>query len=74
MTEATSVILGALVGAVAGLAGGGFAAIASLRASQLAARAPLGSILHEISNALIGMNATRNTPSYWEPRRKFERR
>ncbi len=40
VTEGTSVILGALVGAAAGLAGGGFAALASLRASQLAARAP----------------------------------
>jgi hypothetical protein len=74
LTEATSVILGALVGAAAGLAGGGFAALASLRASQLAARAPLGPVLHEISNALIGMNATRGTESYWEPRREFERR
>lgn len=74
MTEGTSVILGALVGAAAGLAGGGFAALASLRASQLAARAPLGSVLHEISNALISMNATKGTPEYWEPRREFERR
>jgi hypothetical protein len=40
VTEGTSVFLGALVGAAAGLGGGGFAAIASLRASQLAARAP----------------------------------
>jgi hypothetical protein len=74
VTEGTSVILGALVGAAAGLAGGGFAAIASLRASQLAARAPLGLVLHEISNALIGMSATRGTPAYWQPRREFERR
>ncbi len=74
MTESTSVILGALVGAVAGLAGGGFAALASLRASQLAARAPLGPVLYEISNALIGMNTTKGTREYWEPRREFERR
>lgn len=74
MTEAAAVIAGALVGAVAGLAGGGFAALASLRASQLAARAPLGRLLHEISNALIGMHATKGTQEYWEPRREFERR
>ncbi len=74
MTEATSVILGALVGAAAGLAGGGFAALASVRASQLAARAPLGAVLHEIGNALVGMNATKGTKEYWEPRREFERR
>lgn len=72
MTEGTSAILGALVGAAAGLAGGGFAALASLRASQLAARAPLGPVLHEISNALIGMHATKGTSEYW--RREFERR
>jgi len=74
VTEGTSVILGALVGAVAGLGGGGFAALASLRASQLAARAPLGSVLHEISNALVAMNATKGTNEYWVPRREFERR
>ena len=74
MNEATSVIIGALVGAAAGLAGGGFAALASLRASELAARAPLGPVLHEISNALIAMNAAKGTVAYWEPRREFERR
>jgi hypothetical protein len=74
VTEATSVILGALVGAAAGLAGGGFAALASLRASQLAARAPLGQILCDISDALIGMNATRDTDEYLKFRREFGRR
>lgn len=74
MTEATSVVLGALVGAVAGLAGGGFAALASLRASQLAARAPLGPVLHKISNALIRLSATKGTTEYLEARREFESR
>jgi hypothetical protein len=74
MTEATAAIVGAVVGAAAGVGGGMLAAVASLRASQLAARAPLGSILHEIGNALIAMNATKDTDAYWEPRRDFERK
>jgi hypothetical protein len=53
MTEAMAVIVGAVVGMVGGLAGGGFASLASLRASQLAARAPLGLTLSEISGALV---------------------
>ena len=74
VTEATSVILGALVGAAAGLGGGGFAALASLRPSQLAARAPLGPVLHKIGDTIIGMNATKGTSEYLAPRREFERR
>lgn len=76
MTEAASALLGALIGAVAGIAGGGFAAVASLRASQLAARAPLGPILHKIGNALtlIKTDARRGTPEYLVPRIAFERR
>jgi hypothetical protein len=74
MTEAASVIIGALVGAAAGIAGGGFAALASVRASQLAARAPLGLVLHQMGNALISMSVTKGTEDYWEPRREFERK
>ena len=74
MTEGMAALFGALIGAAAGLAGGSLAAVASLRASQLAARAPLGPILHEIGNALVAMNATKGTERYWEPRREFERR
>jgi hypothetical protein len=74
LTETISVIIGAVIGAGAGLAGGGFAALASLRASQLAARAPLAPVLYEISNTFIAMNSTKGTNAYWEPRREFERR
>jgi hypothetical protein len=74
MTEAESALLGALIGAVAGVAGGGLAAMASLRASQLAARAPLGPILHEIGNTIISMNVTKGTPDYVKHRRDFERK
>ncbi|HVN64063.1 MAG TPA: hypothetical protein VMT58_05465 [Candidatus Binataceae bacterium] len=74
MNEAAAVIVGALVGAAAGVAGGGVAAIASLRASQLSARAPLGPILVEIKNTLIQMNVTRGTDEYWQHRKEFEKR
>jgi hypothetical protein len=76
MTEAAAVIVGAMVGAMAGLAGGGFAALASLRASQLAARAPLGPVLHEIRNTLtlVKTDAPKGTQEYWVPRIEFERR
>ena len=73
MTEATSVILGALVGAAAGLAGGGFAALASLRASQLAARAPLGPLLHELSNAVVRLNSTSDPNERFAALREFQR-
>jgi len=49
----SAALLGALIGAVAGLAGGALAAIASLRASQVAARAPLAPKLHNIAAELI---------------------
>jgi hypothetical protein len=74
MTEATSALLGALIGAAAGLAGGGFAALASLRASQSAARATLGPVLQKIADTIIGMNATKGTNEYRVIRREFERR
>ena len=73
MTEALSVIVGALIGAGAGVTGGGFAALASLRASQLAARAPLGSVLQTIANTIVWMNVTKGTDEYLKARREFER-
>jgi hypothetical protein len=73
LTEGTAV-LGALIGAAAGVAGGGLVAFASLRASQLTARVPLGSVLHEISNTIVLMNATKGTSDYLEARREFERK
>jgi hypothetical protein len=62
-----------MVGAVAGLAGGGFAAVASVRASQLAARAALGPILQRIADTLIWTNTTKGTEEYLKARREFER-
>ena len=48
MTEGQAALTGALIGAMAGLAGGAFAAVASIRASQLAARASLAELLHDL--------------------------
>lgn len=64
LTEALAVIIGAVVGAAGGIAGGGFAALASLRASQVSARAPLGPLLHKIGRSLIRMRSTRGTEEY----------
>jgi hypothetical protein len=74
LNEATAALLGALIGAAAGIAGGAFAAIASLRASQIAARAPLGPILHQISNALTRLRVTRSTSEYADAQMEFQRR
>jgi hypothetical protein len=73
VTEGAAVLLGSLVGAVAGLAGGSFAALASVRASQLAARAVLGPVLQGIADTVISMNATKGTDAYLGARREFER-
>jgi hypothetical protein len=73
VTEGTAVLLGALVGAVAGLAGGGFAALASVRAGQLTARAALGPILQKIADTVVWMNTTKGTEEYLKARREFER-
>jgi hypothetical protein len=73
MTQGMAAILGALVGATGGLAGGAFAALASLRASQLAARAPLGLILHDLSNAVIRLNIASNSDERFEATREFQR-
>ncbi len=73
MSEA---LLGAIVGAAAGIAGGCFAALGSLRASQLAARAPLGHSLHRIVDIVITMRAIESTTGneYLLVRREFESR
>ena len=55
MNETVAVLVAVAIGAVAGLAGGGFAALASIRASQVAARASLAPKLHELSNAIVSL-------------------
>jgi len=58
MSEVYAALLGALIGALAGLAGGGLASIASLRASQVAARAPLGQILYEFGACVVKLRGS----------------
>jgi hypothetical protein len=72
VTEASAVIIGALVGAVSGIAVGGFAALASFRASLVVARVPLGPILHEISRAVIRMHSAQNSSEQTEALLAFE--
>ena len=72
--EVQAALLGGIIGAVAGLAGGGFAALAAVRASQLAARAPLGRILCAIANTLIQLRVTAGTSERLDVELEFERR
>lgn len=74
MTDVQAALFGAFIGALAGLAGGGFTALAALRASQLAARTPLGSILHAIANTLIQIRVAAGASSRIEALRDFERK
>ncbi len=61
MSPVTAALLGALIGALAGLAGGAFAAIAAIRSSQIAARAPLADKIHEIAMVAIKLRVA-STP------------
>lgn len=53
-----SSLVGPLIGAIAGLAGGAFAALASIRASQIAARAPLANTLFELAKAHVALGVS----------------
>ncbi|MDP2651671.1 MAG: hypothetical protein Q8O94_00865 [bacterium] len=74
MSPEVAALLGATIGAVTGLTGGGFAALAALRASQLAARAPLGLILSGIANTLIQLRVTEGTTDQLDALREFDRK
>ncbi len=54
MDPTVAVLIGIAIGAFVGLTGAGLAAVASLRASQLAARAPLAEKLHQLAKAFVG--------------------
>lgn len=51
-------LLGAIVGAMAGFVGGAFAALASIRASQIASRAPIANTLFRLAKAQVELGAT----------------
>ncbi len=74
LSPEVAALLGAVIGGVAGLAGGGFAALAALRASQLASRAPLGLILSGIANTLIQLRVTTGTSDQLDVQREFKQR
>ncbi len=74
MTEVQAALLGALIGALSGLAGGGFAALASLRASQTAARLPLCSTLFGIAEALIRLRIASENDERTSARLDFEKK
>lgn len=73
-TEIQAALLGGIIGAAAGLAGGGLAALAAVRASQLAARAPLGPILCGIADTVIQLRVTAGTIERHDIEIEFERR
>ena len=72
--EVEAALLGGIIGGVAGVAGGGFAALAALRASQLAARAPLASILCAIANTLVQLRVSADTSERLKAEREIERK
>ena len=73
-SEVQAALLGGMIGALAGLAAGGLAAFAAVRASQLAARAPLGPILCGIADTLIQLRVTAGTIQRDDIEIEFERR
>jgi len=73
MKEVTAALVGAFIGVIGGVAGGGFAALASLRASQTAARAPVAVTLHEVAKAVVRFRATKGTSEHGEAQRDFQR-
>ena len=72
MDEAVAALIGAAIGAVAGIAGGGFAALSALRASQVAARAELAPKLHELAAAVISLRGAIGTGTEMKARRDIE--
>ena len=72
MPDVAIALLGALIGAAAGLGGGAVAALASLRASQIAARAPLAAKIHVTSKRIVKLRTAIGTPDYDEHRVAFE--
>lgn len=71
MTETIAALLGATIGALAGIAGSGVAALASLRSSQLAARVPLAQKIHELSTKVVQLNAAVGTQEYGDRLKDF---
>lgn len=72
MSEVVAALVGAAIGAIAGISGGGLAALASIRASQIAARAELANKLHHLARAIIRLQGAIGTEDELEVRRDLE--
>ena len=66
MSGITAVLLAAAIGALAGMGGASFAALGSLRSSQLAARVPLAAKIHTLAQAIIKLRAALGTNNLTE--------
>jgi len=64
ISEVGAALLGAAIGAIAGLAGGAFSGLASMRASQLAARAPLAEKIHELNKTVVTLRGAVGSPTF----------
>jgi len=64
MDEITAVLIAAAIGALAGVAGAAFGALSSVRASQLAARAPPADKIHALAQSTIKLRAAINTADF----------
>ena len=65
-------LIGAAIGAVAGIGGSAVGALASLRASQLAARIPLAQKIHELGGTVVRLNAAVGKPDYNDRLKDFQ--
>jgi hypothetical protein len=68
----TVALIGAGVGALAGIGGSVVGALASLRASQLAARIPLAEKIHQLSQAVVKLTVATGKPDYSDRMADFQ--
>jgi hypothetical protein len=57
-------LLGAAIGALAGVGGSAVGALASVRASQLASRVPLAAKIHNLGSSVVRLNASAGAADY----------
>ena len=71
MNAISAVLLAAAIGALAGMGGASFSALASVRSSQLAARVPLAKKIHALSQAIVKLRAAVGKPDFVVRLKKF---
>jgi hypothetical protein len=72
LNEIAAGLIGAGIGALVGLAGAGFALLASIRASQLAARVVLAPKIHTLNTSVIALRVAIGKPSYNDGMKQFQ--